>query len=137
MTVLDITRSPLLERVGALVAVWILGLETLCVLLPYMAVYFQLEMDEPTRAMIAQTQTTIQTVFIAVAAFFFGASVGTRQAADTANKQATANAVNAATIGATIAAAAPTPAKPDVTLKPGDSVEVSAESSTKDGKPQP
>ena len=115
---LDPTTSPLIERTGAIVAVTVLILMGLCLLLPYAAAHYGLQINDSDHAALSQIQTTIGNVFVAIVSFFFGASAGTKKKDDTV-------ATLAATNAKAQDALAPLPsAVPTVPVAPGDKVVV-------------
>ncbi len=63
-----------LDSVGAFVAVSVTALVAFQTIAPYF-----LTIPQEAEAIIGQQQTMLQTVFIAVVSFFFGASLGGRQ----------------------------------------------------------
>ena len=115
---LDPTTSPLIEIVGAFVAVMVLVLMGLCLLLPFFAARYGLQISSSDQAALSQIETTISNVFVAVVSFFFGASAGTR-------KKDEAIGTLAATAAKAQDALAPLPgATPSIPVEPGDKVVV-------------
>jgi hypothetical protein len=119
---LDPTTSPLIERTGAFVAITVMFLMAWCLALPYMTAYFNLQITDTDHAALSQIETTISNVFVAVASFFFGASVGTRKKDDTIQTLA-ATADKAQNALPIVAGAAPV-----VPVGPGEKVVVKGES---------
>lgn len=83
---LDPNKSPMLERVGAVVALSVVVLMAWSLLLPFIAAQYHLTLTESDRALLSQVETTINNVFIAVVSFFFGASVGNRSKDESISK---------------------------------------------------
>ena len=114
--ILDPTKSVLIERTGAVVAVTVLILMGLCLVLPFLAAHYNLQISTSDQAALSQIETTISNVFVAVVSFFFGASAGTR-AKDEAIKTLSATAAHAQA-----ALPAVPGAMPSVPVAPGDKV---------------
>lgn len=90
MSVLDV-KSPLLERMAAVGIVWVFSMMTFSLVLPYIASYLGVEINEADRALVNSIVSAINNAFVWVLGFLYGQSVGSRQ------KDATLNtAVNTA-----------------------------------------
>lgn len=120
---LDPTTSPLIERTGAIVAITVLMLMGLCLILPFVAAHYNLQISSSDQAALSQIETTISNVFVAVVSFFFGASAGTRKKDDTV-------ATLAATAAKAQDALPPVPGvSPTVPVSPGEKVVVEGKDS--------
>lgn len=121
MAALDPAKSRTMEYVAAMVIIGFTAMMAFITVAPYMGLTPTPNSDA---AIIAQHQTTIQNVTLAIISFLFGASVGT-QAAQSAS--ATAANTQSKLVDALIPAP-PAPVDPDVVVpvNPGDTVSVHA-----------
>lgn len=115
MAALDPTKSRVMEFVAAFVIVGFTAMMAFITVAPYFGLAVATGSDA---AIIAQHQTTIQNVTLAIVSFLFGASIGTQKKDDALATQAT-------TI-ATAQAARNPPAVPDIVVPQGDTVTVKA-----------
>jgi hypothetical protein len=115
MAALDPMKSRVMEFVAAFVIVAFTAMEAFMTAAPY----FGLSPGSADVATLAQQQTLVQTIMVAIISFLFGASVGTQKKDD-------ALATQASTIATAQAALTPTPATPDVVLPAGAEVKVAA-----------
>lgn len=106
MAALDPTKSRLMEWVAAFVIIGFTAMEAFITVAPYLG----LTPAASDAAVLAQHQTTIQNITLAIIAFLFGASVGTQKKDEAIN-----TLVN--TTAAAQAAASPD-ARVDTTARP-------------------
>ncbi len=104
MAALDPTKSRVMEFVAAFVIIAFTGIEAFITVAPYVG----LSPSGGDVATLAQQQTLIQTIIVAIISYLFGASVGTQKKDDSINTLANTNA-------SAQAALVPTP-PPDLTV---------------------
>lgn len=108
MAALDPTKSRVMEFVAAFVIVAFTAMEAFMTIAPYLG-YSAAGGDI---ASLAQQQTLVQTIMVAIISFLFGASVSNQKKDDSINTLATTNAAvssAATTSGEPAIAAAPQP----------------------------
>lgn len=115
----DLTKSPLLERIAAVGIVWVFSMMTFSLVLPYVATYFHITINDADRALVNSIVGAINNAFVWVLGFLYGQSVGSRQkdatisaAVSTAARAQEAIAPAVAAVASAAAAAAQPPETP-------------------------
>jgi hypothetical protein len=110
---LDPNKSRVMEAVAAFVIISFTVMEGFITAAPYLG----LSPQAADVATLAQQQTLVQTIMVAIISFLFGASVGTQKKDEAMAAQANTNAKLTDAL---------TPTTPVVPLAPGDAVKVAA-----------
>lgn len=114
---MDPNRSEKLEWLAIFVGVSIMVQMGMALLVPYIAAYLHIQLNDSDRALIGQAASAVINVLMILVGFLFGTSAGRKQQEDSLNK-----------IANIAAAQAPSP-PPDKTipLNPGETAAVIAE----------